>query len=172
MRDSTEDVLADFGLVSDLLGTECPYVFPTEQDVLQLHMLAVSRGGGRFGLRDRGLLVSALHRPMQIMAYEGEVVSPGLLAGSLCAGIVQNHPFVDGNKRTGFLASVMFLRRSKLDLRTRDPAYWHALVVRFAAHEMEEQALVELFNGQVIEMAVGPIAPLQEDAHVASGLRP
>ncbi|WP_435008625.1 type II toxin-antitoxin system death-on-curing family toxin [Tundrisphaera lichenicola] len=64
--------------------------------------------GGSPGIRDRGLLQSALARPRQHAAYAeaSEIVD---LAAIFTAGIVKNHPFVDGNKRTGFVLGVLFL---------------------------------------------------------------
>lgn len=64
--------------------------------------------GGAAGLRDSGLLASALARPEQLNAY-GEDVDLFDLAGAYAAGIVKNHPFVDGNKRTGFVVCILFL---------------------------------------------------------------
>lgn len=63
--------------------------------------------GGAAGVRDQGLLESALARPQQPFAYE----EPSLyeLGASYAFGIVKNHPFVDGNKRAGFLAAALFL---------------------------------------------------------------
>ncbi len=69
--------------------------------MLELH-------GGAPGVRDEGLLQSALARPRQLFAYSER---PDLIemAAAYIAGIVQNHPFVDGNKRTGFIVGVLFL---------------------------------------------------------------
>ena len=76
-------------------------------DVTAYHAVQISEHGGSAGLRDRGLLESALARPQHLAAY-GE---PGVfdLAASYAAGIAKNHPFVDGNKRAAFVASVTFL---------------------------------------------------------------
>jgi death on curing protein len=79
-----------------------------ERVALVVHARLLALYGGAPGLRDEGLLQSALARPQQIFSY-GE--SPNLieLAAAYIAGIVRNHPFVDGNKRTGFLVGVLFL---------------------------------------------------------------
>lgn len=169
MAGDLKGIVEEFGLVTDLLGAEMPYVFPTEEDAMRLHLLAISRGGGRFGLRDPGLLQSALHRPMQIVAYHPEQASPGALAAALCAGIASNYPFVDGNKRTGFLVAVTFLRRSGLDVRCRDPALWHAAVVRFAAHHMSEAELVALFEENVTDARVTPGEPTLDGRKATPG---
>ena len=76
-------------------------------DCLAFHDDMLERFGGLPGIRDDGLLESALHRPRQLFAY-GE---PDLfdLAAAYALGIVKNHPFLDGNKRAGFMAAALFL---------------------------------------------------------------
>lgn len=76
-------------------------------DCLAFHEEMLSRFGGLSGIRDKGLLDSALARPQQLFAY-GE---PSLfdLAAAYASGIIRNHPFLDGNKRAGFLAAALFL---------------------------------------------------------------
>ena len=83
-------------------------VWIDERDVLALHDRLLALHGGAAGLRDDGLLKSALARPQQHHAYGG---SPDIirLAAIYTAGIVHNHPFVDGNKRTGFVTGILFL---------------------------------------------------------------
>jgi death on curing protein len=79
-----------------------------EPDILLLlHREALAVHGGADGLRDPGLLDSALARPRNLHAY-GEA-DPIVLAAAYASGIVRNHPFVDGNKRAGFIAAVIFL---------------------------------------------------------------
>lgn len=86
----------------------------TRQAVEIIHDEQLAEHGGAGGLRDAGLLDSALARPRNLDAY-GEA---GLcvLAAAYAAGIVRNHPFVDGNKRAGFLAAYTFLAVNGLDL--------------------------------------------------------
>lgn len=76
-------------------------------DVAAYHAVQIAEHGGSAGLRDRGLLESALARPRHLAAYG----KPGAfeLAASYAAGIAKNHPFIDGNKRAAFVASVTFL---------------------------------------------------------------
>jgi death on curing protein len=83
-------------------------VWIEQRDVLAIHDQLLAAHGGRPGLRDEGLLQSALARPRQHHAYarRSDVIE---MAGLYTAGIVRNHPFVDGNKRTGFVAGVLFL---------------------------------------------------------------
>lgn len=69
----------------------------------------VARSGGSFGVRDHGLLASALARPAQLLAYADPAPTVYQLAAAVAFGLVRNHPFVDGNKRAGFIACVMTL---------------------------------------------------------------
>ena len=83
-------------------------VWIDERDALALHDRLLALHGGAVGLRDDGLLKSALARPQQHFAY---AESPDVveMAAAYTCGIVRNHPFVDGNKRTGFVVGVLFL---------------------------------------------------------------
>jgi len=75
----------------------------------------LDRFGGLSGIRDENLLESALHRPQQLFAYG----APDLfeLAAAYAAGIVKNHPFLDGNKRAGFMAAYIFLEANGLSFQ-------------------------------------------------------
>jgi death on curing protein len=83
-------------------------VWIDERDALALHERLLALHGGAEGLRDGALLKSALARPQQHFAY---AESPDMvdMAAVYTGGIVRNHPFVDGNKRTGFVVGVLFL---------------------------------------------------------------
>jgi death-on-curing protein len=88
--------------------TEAELVWIEEQDILAIHDRLLAAHGGAAGVRDSGLLQSALARAKQLAAY-GDNVDSVDLACAYTAGIVKNHPFVDGNKRTGFVAGLLFL---------------------------------------------------------------
>ena len=79
-----------------------------ERDTLTLHDRLLALHGGAAGVRDDALLKSALARPQQIDAYAdaSDLIN---LAAAYTAGIVRNHPFIDGNKRTGFVVGILFL---------------------------------------------------------------
>ena len=83
-------------------------VWLEEIDILTLHDRLLAFHGGAAGLRDEGLLKSALARPRQTAAYDdgADLVD---LATAYAAGIIKNHPFMDGNERTGFVAGILFL---------------------------------------------------------------
>lgn len=78
------------------------------QDALALHERLLSIHGGAEGLRDLALLESALARPRQLLAY-AETSTLVELAAAYTFGLVRDHTFIDGNKRTGFIVGVLFL---------------------------------------------------------------
>ena len=82
-------------------------IWVVEKDILVLHEKLLARFGGSSGIRDRNLLDSAIHRPMQMQIYgEKDIFS---MVSALATGIIKNHPFLDGNKRTGFMSAYLFL---------------------------------------------------------------
>ena len=85
-----------------------------EAVVLAMHGRLLAEHGGTQGLRDSNLLDSALARPKQNLAYGEPDISD--LAAAYTSGIIRNHPFVDGNKRTAFMAAYVFLAINGLRL--------------------------------------------------------
>lgn len=89
-------------------------VWITEEDCLSFHDKLLARFGGSGGVRDNSLLVAALARPQHLFSYEQPSIFD--LAATYAHGIVKNHPFVDGNKRTGLLAAAVFLESNGVRL--------------------------------------------------------
>ena len=89
----------------------------SKPQILLLHDQLVEATGGSSGLRDEGMLDSALNAPFQ--TFGGEDVYPSLQqkAARLCFGLVNNHPFVDGNKRIGAHAMLVFLALNGIELQ-------------------------------------------------------
>ena len=115
-------------------------VWIDERDVFALHDRLLALHGGAAGLRDAGLLKSALARPQQHFAY---AKSPDMIdmATVYTAGIVRNHPFIDGNKRTGFVVGILFLELNGY---------------RFTASEEDAaRAVLELAGGTLEEADYG-----------------
>jgi death on curing protein len=104
---------------------------------LVLHDRLLALDGGAPGLRDEALLDAALARPRQHAAY-GEATDLVWLAALYTASIVQSHPFVDGNKRTGFVMGVLFLELNGLLFEARQEDAAHA-VMALAAGELSER---------------------------------
>jgi len=88
-------------------------IWLNREDCLAIHEMMLAQHGGLAGVRDEGLLESALSRPRRLFACR----SPHLaeLAASYAAGIIRNHPFLDGNKRTGFMLAATFLEINGLE---------------------------------------------------------
>jgi death-on-curing protein len=86
--------------------------------VIALHQRLLAEHGGAQGVREEALLDSALARPRQLFSYE----KPDLpdLAAAYVSGIVRNHPFTDGSKRTAFMTGYVFLGRNGLTLEARE----------------------------------------------------
>ena len=95
-------------------------LFLTLDEALAIHAHQIARYGGALGLRDKGLLESALATPAAVFA--GESLHPSLAeqAAAYLFHLVRNHPFVDGNKRVGLACALVFLRLNGTRIRTSD----------------------------------------------------
>ena len=112
-------------------------VWIEERDALALHDRLLALHGGAAGVRDTALLQSALARPRQVAAYAR---TPGIIdmAAAYTAGIVRNHPFIDGNKRTGFVVGVLFLELNGYRFTANEEDAAQA-VLGLAAGTLDEQ---------------------------------
>ncbi len=128
-------------------GTKREPLWIEERDVLAIHERLVAIHGGAAGLRDRGLLQSALARPRQHHAYadSADVVA---MAALYTAGIVGNYPFVDGNKRTGFVVGILFLELHGFDFKASEEDATQA-VLDLAAGTLEEAAYAAWLRANV-----------------------
>lgn len=106
--------------------------------VLDFHAEQLALFGGADGMRDLGLLESALARPQNKYSY-GET-DLAALAAAYGFGIARNHPFVDGNKRTALASIIVFLNLNRLDLDAPQEAAT-AIVLALAAGEIDEDVL-------------------------------
>ena len=91
-------------------------VWVRDDVVLAIHRRQLAEHGGQKGVRDEGLLASALARPKNLMAYSDLPPDIAALAASYAYGIARNHAFVDGNKRTAFVVCQTFLALNGLEL--------------------------------------------------------
>ena len=107
-----------------------------KQALILLHAETLAEHGGLEGLRDEGLLDSALARPMHLLHYE-DASDIARLAAAYGGGIARNHPFADGNKRAAFLAVGLFLALNGLRL-TADKVDATKVMLSVAAGEMAE----------------------------------
>ena len=91
-------------------------VWLLEETVIAIHHRQISEHGGTEGLRDEGLLASALTRPQNVLAYAQPPRDLAALAAAYAYAIARNHPFVDGNKRTALVAARTFLLLNGVNL--------------------------------------------------------
>jgi death-on-curing protein len=113
----------------------------TQRMVEAFHQESLARFGGASGIRDEGLLESALARPQNRDAYED---NPPIfaLAADYCLGIVRNHPFVDGNKRAGLLSARVFLALNGWRFEP-DEAMTVEMIRGLAAGEVDNEEIVQ-----------------------------
>ena len=113
-------------------------VWLTHDAVMAIHEDLIAEYGGLGGIRDVGLLESALARPRNIFGYDEPTLFD--LAAAYCAGIVRNRPFIDGNKRIGLMAAYTFVRLNRHRLMASEPEA--VVMIRdLAASETEEAEL-------------------------------
>jgi death-on-curing protein len=111
------------------------------RDALLLHERLLALDAGAPGIRSQALLESALARPRQLCSY-GDSPDVVDLAAAYTFGIVRNHPFVDGNKRTGFVIGVLFLELDGYRFTASEEDATEA-VLQLAAGKMSEAAFAE-----------------------------
>jgi death-on-curing protein len=117
-------------------------VWLLEETVIAIHHRQISEHGGGEGLRDEGLLASALVRPQNLLAYGRPAPDLAALAAAYAYGIARNHPFVDGNKRTALVVTRTFLILNGFNLEaTQDEKYLTFL--RLAQGSLTEEQLAD-----------------------------
>src|SRR3954471_17728433 len=114
---------------------------------LAIHDRQLAEHGGGRGVRDHGMLESALARPVNRWVYGDD--DPALLAAAYAYGIARNHPFVDGNKRTAWVLARLFLALNEHELVFEAP---HAVtaMLALAAGELSEEALADWFRERLV----------------------
>jgi death-on-curing protein len=108
------------------------------EQVVAIHSRQLRRFGGAAGLRDEGMLRSALERPINKWQYEQAELPE--LAAAYAFGLAKNHAFVDGNKRIAFMALIVFLRSNGVHFAPA-PAHATAIILALAAGEVSEESL-------------------------------
>ena len=110
----------------------------TYEQAIAMHSRQLRRFGGAAGLRDEGMLRSALERPINKWTYEQALLAE--LAAAYAFGLAKNHAFVDGNKRIAFMAMMVFLRRNGVEFAP-DPAQATTIILALAAGKVSEESL-------------------------------
>jgi len=112
-------------------------LFPSTDEVIAMHERLIDRFGGSDGIRDPGLLESALYRPRS--GYYADLVE---MAAALFESLVMNHPFVDGNKRVAFFTTDVFLRMNGHVLQVDDEQAYAFLMEQFDSNTCDFEHLV------------------------------
>jgi death on curing protein len=118
----------------------------TLEDLVFIHSAAIARYGGVSGIRDGGTLEAAVSRPYA--SFSGQEMFPGPFAkaAALMESVIQRHPFVDGNKRTGTASAVYLLRRHGYRLAGVTNTDLVGLALSVAAHRMSVEELGAWFE--------------------------
>lgn len=120
-----------------------------ERDAITLHDRLITLYGGAPGLRDRSLLQSVLVRPQQYYVYASDQTDMIKLSSLYTIGIIRNHPFVDGNKRLGFLMGVLFLEINGLSFIAPEEES-AAIILALAASTLDEEGYLNFLRQFVI----------------------
>jgi len=119
-------------------------VWVQQRVVIAAHEESLAEHGGPSGIRDVGMLESALARPKNLFAYSETKPSLEQMAAAYAFGITANHPFVDGNKRTAFIASITFLRLNGIRI-SADKAETYLTFYGLAEGSITEEQLAAWF---------------------------
>lgn len=125
-----------------------------ESAVLTIHSMLIAAHGGTEGVRDPGLLDSALTRPKNLFAYADQPPSLFELAASYAYGLVKNHCFLDGNKRIALTAALTFLDLNGYRLEAAQ-SETYSLMIGLATGEVSEAAFSAWLAAHCVRIAVG-----------------
>jgi len=123
--------------------------FLTLDEVLEIHHDQLARYGGAAGVRDLGLLQSALAQPQA--TFSGRFLHADLfeMAAAYLFHLVQNHAFLDGNKRAGTVAAIVFLRMNEQELKVTNDEL-ESLVLSVAQSQVDKAAITTLFRNHAV----------------------
>jgi death on curing protein len=125
------------------------WIWIVDSVVLAIHEAQLAEHGGMVGVRDEGLLASALARPRNVQAY-GENPDAASLAAAYGFGLSSNHPFLDGNKRTAFVVMELFLALNGWTLDA-DDAVCTSMMLTLAAGKLSEPMLAKWLRGHLVK---------------------
>ena|SRR6185295_786173 len=122
----------------------------TLKEALELHRRIIEQSGGSSGVRDFGLLESAVAQPL--MSFDGKDLYPTLVekAAAICFSIISNHPFIDGNKRVGHAAMETFILLNGFEI-TALVAEQETVILSLAAGNYKREELIEWLRSHTAE---------------------
>jgi death on curing protein len=120
-------------------------VYLTAEQVLFIHYRLVNETGGEHGIRDIGLLESAVARPKA--TFDGQDLYADIFekAAALMESLVNNHPFIDGNKRTGIACAVLFLRQNGITFNAKNSEV-EKFTLQVAKSEVDPKGIAKWFK--------------------------
>ena len=118
------------------------------KEVESIHELLIDKFGGSKGIRDRGILESAINRPFQTFDQIELYPRPVDKAAAIFESIISNHPFVDGNKRTAYVLMRLILRENKLDIYA-DQTEKYEFVLRAAKGEIKFDSIRDWLTSHI-----------------------
>jgi len=116
--------------------------------IIAIHRRQSAEHGGKEGIRDAGLLESALGKPKNLYHYSNPKPALSGMAASYAYGIALNHPFVDGNKRTALIACQLFLRLNGVQI-TASQAEKYDTFIKLASGDLSEKSLAKWINEHI-----------------------
>ena len=124
--------------------------FLTLDEIIDIHRDQIARYGGAEGIRDFGMLQSAVAMPAAGFSGQFIPADPCEMAAAYLFHIVQNHPFIDGNKRVGAVAAYVFLAMNNLHL-TADSSTYAELVFSVACGKTPKSAVADFFRANTVQ---------------------
>ena len=121
-------------------------IWVSHELVIAIHNRQLAEHGGQPGLRDEGLLLSALARPQQRWCYGNPPPNLCVLAASYAFGLAKNHPFLDGNKRTAFVVYRLFLKWNGVEMHA-DKVDRYLQMLALAAGDHDEESFADWLRG-------------------------
>jgi death-on-curing protein len=121
-----------------------------EETVQAIQKRQIAEHGGSDGVRDEGLLLSALARPQNLLAYSEETPDMSALAASLAYGIAKNHPFIDGNKRTALVVARTFLLLNGFNIEANQEEKYLTFL-KLAEGNLSEEELADWIRQKLIQ---------------------
>ncbi|MGF0520009.1 type II toxin-antitoxin system death-on-curing family toxin [Agrobacterium pusense] len=123
------------------------FIFLDVKTVKQLHKMQIDNFGGIHGLRDEGMLDSALNRPINKAGYGGNHVCD--LAAAYLFGLARNHAFLDGNKRIAIVTAGVFLMENGFMIQTEE-AHLYQFVMAVASGEIDEDGVSRFLKDHIV----------------------
>jgi death-on-curing protein len=124
-------------------------IWISDEVVVAIHRRQLAEHGGLEGIRDEGLLQSALSRPKNLLAYSESSPDMAFLAAAYAYGIVKNHPFVDGNKRTAYVVMRTFLKLNGYDIQASSEEKYQ-IWLALAAGKLSEEELASWIREHLV----------------------